>query len=134
MADPTDEREGLVIPFSVPEFERSARSAHYAGLESRVKQLRDYCEEDRVRLRVKSEDDFWAFLESPQLSLSTNFDVVATDDGNLRAIYDENGVHIGVEFFGDQYCECVVWSADTPPTGARTTMAHALKLTQNLLH
>lgn len=130
-----------VIPFSIPEptptiaqFEWSARSAHNAGLESRVRQLKDYCEEDGIRLRVKSKDDFWTFIESPQLSRSSKFDVVATDDGNLRAIYDENGVHIGVEFFGDQYCEYVVWSADTPPTGARTTVAHALKLIQSLLH
>lgn len=129
-----------VIPFSIPEsfsivpqFEWSARSAH-AGLESRVKQLKSYCEEDGVTLRVESEDEFWTFIGSPQQSLSSKFDVVATDDGNLRAIYDESGVHIGVEFFGDQNCEYVVWSADTPPTGARTTVAHVLKLIQNLLH
>ena len=118
----------------IVQFEWAARSAQYAGLESRVKQLKGYCEEDGVTLRVESEDDFWTFIESPQLSLPSKFDVVATDDGNLRAIYDESGVHIGVEFFGDQNCEYVVWSADTPPTGARTTVAHVLKLVQNLLH
>ena len=130
-----------VISFSIPEsfptivqFEWSARTPHHAGLESRIKQLKGYFEEDRVTLRVKSEDDFWTFIESPQLSLSGKFDVVATDDGNLRAIYDDSGVHIGVEFFGDQNCEYVVWSADTPPTGARATVAHALKLIHSLLH
>ena len=109
MADPTDEREG-------------------SG-SGRITQLKGYCEEDGVALRVKSEDDFWTFIESPELSLSSRkFDVVATDDGNLRAVYDESDVHIGVEFFGDQNCEYVVWSADTPPSGARATMAHTLKL------
>ena len=130
-----------VIPFSIPasfptteQFEWSARRLHYARLESRIKQLKGYCEEDGVMLRVDSENDFWTFIGSPQLSLATKFDVVATDDGNLRAIYNESGVHIGVEFFGGQDCEYVFWSADTPPTGARATVAHTLKLIHRLLH
>lgn len=131
-----------VIPFSIPEFspaieqfEWTARSPRNARLESRITQLKGYCEEDGVALRVKSEDDFWTFIESPELSLSSSkFDVVATDDGNLRAVYDESDVHIGVEFFGDQKCEYVVWSADTPPSGERATMAHTLKLIHSLLH
>jgi hypothetical protein len=131
-----------VIPFPIPQllpaieqYEWSARPPHHAGLESRVKELKGYCEEDGVTLRARSQDDFWTFIESPQLARSSSkFDVVATDHGNLRAIYDESDVHIGVEFLGDQICEYVVWSADTPPTGARATVAHTLKLIHNLLH
>lgn len=113
----------------------TTRSLHHAGLESRITQLKGYCEEDGVTLRVKSEDDFWTFVRTREVSgCYTKFDVVATDDGNLRAIYDENDVHIGVEFFGDQNCEYVVWSDNTSLTGARTTVAHTLKLIQRLLH
>ena len=139
-ADEWETTTARMVPFSIPEsfpeqFKWTARSPHDAGLESRIKQLKGYCEEDGVTLRVKSEGDFWTFMESPELSFfPSKFDVVATDDGNLRAMYDESDVHLAVEFFGDRNCEYVVWSADTPPTGARATMAHTLKLIHSLLH
>ena len=117
------------------QFDWTARSLHHVGLESRITQLKGYCEEDGVTLRVKSEDDFWTFVRSREISgCYSKFDVVDTNDGNLRAVYDENDVHIGVQFFGDQNCEYVVWSANTPPTGARTTVAHTLNLIHSLLH
>lgn len=151
MADQTDERDGLgpgqgwhnVTQQGVPPAAGAAnnkgfwsvRPSHHVRLESRIKELKGYCEEDGVTLRARSEYDFWTFIESPQLSLSSSkFDVVATDDGNLRAVYDELGVHIGVEFFGDQNCEYVIWSSEKPPTGARATVTHTLELIDSLLH
>lgn len=109
------------------------RLQNFKQHEDRIDELRVYCEEDGVSLNAKSENDFRDFIISIPFDCSSKFDIVATDSGNLRAVLDDEDKHIGVQFFGDEDCEYVVWSSKIRPDAGRDTLSDMVNRIQGLL-
>ena len=74
----------------------------------RIKQLRDYAEEDGNLVSWASEKDFWSFVESAPLVDRAG--LVLMDNGNLRAIWkSDDGSRVGIQFLGGGMAEFVIF-------------------------
>ena len=74
----------------------------------RIKELKEYALEDDIEVNPASEQDFYYFVYST--SMTNESAVFLTDSGNYRAVWkDDNGGHVGIQFFGKQQVECVIF-------------------------
>ena len=74
----------------------------------RIEELREYGVEDDVELRAASEQDFWAFVGT--LPSARKASLVLTDDGNLRAVWDDGPEgHLGLQFLGGGQVQYVIF-------------------------
>ena len=77
--------------------------AHHQAYEARIKELRGYAEDDEDIEEVNefSIRDFWSFMEMTRFARRAG--LVLLDNGDLRAVWRENGGHnVGLEFQGDR--------------------------------
>jgi len=76
--------------------------------EIRIEELRSYAEVDGLTMNESSENDFWSFIMS--LPFAGEAELVLLDNGNLRAIWDDdNGNHFGLQFLGDRELQYVIF-------------------------
>lgn len=76
--------------------------------ELRIEELRSYAEFDGLSINEASENDFWSFIMS--LPFAGEAELVLLDNGNLRAIWDDdNGNHFGLQFLGDRELQYVIF-------------------------
>lgn len=76
--------------------------------ELRIEDLRSYAEFDGLTINEASERDFWSFIMS--IPFACEAELVLLDNGNLRAIWDdENGNHFGLQFLGDWELQYVIF-------------------------
>ena len=75
----------------------------------RIEDLRDYGEDDGIRVNEDSEGDFWSFVHSAPLSERAALFLM--DNGNLRAVWKDRDLsHIGIQFLGQQKAEYVIFN------------------------
>ena len=75
---------------------------------ARIEELKGYAVEDEIEVNPASERDFWEFVES--LSNQKKAALFLCDSGNYRTIWkDGDGGHVGIQFFGNQTVECVIF-------------------------
>ena len=74
----------------------------------RIEELKGYALEDEIEVNPASELDFWAFVESTLLANEAALFLM--DNGNLRTVWKgDKGGHVGIQFFGDQQVEYVIF-------------------------
>lgn len=74
----------------------------------RIEELRSYAEFDDLTINEASERDFWSFIMS--MPFAREAELVLLDNGNLRAIWDdENGNHFGLQFLGERELQYVIF-------------------------
>ncbi len=74
----------------------------------RIEDLHSYAELDGLTVSEASERDFWSFIMS--ITFAGEAELVLLDNGNLRAIWDdENGNHFGLQFLGDREIQYVIF-------------------------
>lgn len=74
----------------------------------RIEELRSYAEVDGLTISESSENDFWLFIMS--MPFAGEAELVLLDNGNLRAIWDdENGNHFGLQFLGGRELQYVIF-------------------------
>ena len=74
----------------------------------RIEDLRNDAELEGFTVNESSEMDFWSFIIS--VPCASEAEVVLLDNGNLRAIWDdENGNHFGLQFLGDCELQYVIF-------------------------
>ena len=94
---------------------------HY---QERINELSRYCEEEDVKINDTSTQGFWDFLE--ELKSPETLGLVTTHTGNLRAVWETDESYFAVEFFGDNGCECVMWSPVTKPASKYCTITESI--------
>ena len=91
----------------------------------RIEELRSYAELDGLAINGASETDFWAFIMSKPTAREA--ELVLLDNGNLRAIWDdEDGNHFGLQFVGNRTLQYVIfrrrkWSKTISRVAGRDT-------------
>ncbi len=74
----------------------------------RIEELKGYALEDEIEVNPASELDFWTFVESTLLANEAALFLM--DNGNLRTVWKGGkGGHVGIQFFGDQQVEYVIF-------------------------
>ena len=82
--------------------------AVYKAYEDRIDFLKKEAEIERISFNKESESDFWSFIKSiPFIRKGSLF---LKDNGNLRVVWkDDNGNHLGLEFFGSDLMQYVIF-------------------------
>ena len=74
----------------------------------RIDELTQYGADEGVSLRSESAVSFWEFIDST--SFKRNLDLVLLENGNLRAIWDDDHSNfLGIQFLGDHRVEYVIF-------------------------
>ena len=74
----------------------------------RIEALRSDAALDGFGVNEASEMDFWSFMRS--VPFGRRAEVVLVDDGNLRAIWDdEDGSRLGLQFLGNRALQYVIF-------------------------
>ena len=79
----------------------AAAPPHMEAYRCRIEELRRYGAEEEIAIDPDSERDFLAFIQT--LPGAQEAGVVLTDDGTLRAVWDDaddQESHLGMEFLG----------------------------------
>ena len=86
------------------EQECAARQAY----QDRINFLKEEAKIEEIPFNKKSESDFWSFIKSiPFIRKSGLF---LRDNGNLRVVWkDDNGNRLGLEFFGNDWMQYVIF-------------------------
>lgn len=80
--------------------------------QNRIEELRRFAELDGFSVNEASEKDFWSFSNS--LPFAREAELVLSDNGNLRAIWDdEDGNHLGLQFLGNGMLQYVIFRQRT---------------------
>ena len=78
----------------------------------RIRELKGYASEDEIEVNPASERDFHYFVQST--TMVNEAALFLTDKGNFRAVWkDANGGHVGIQFFGGQRVESVIFKSRT---------------------
>ena len=82
--------------------------AVYKAYEDRIDFLKEEAEIEGISFNKESESDFWSFIKSiPFIRKGSLF---LKDNGNLRVVWkDDNGNHFGLEFFGNDGMQYVIF-------------------------
>ena len=79
------------------------------GVSLRIEKLKYHLIQEEIVFKDGSEQDFWEFIRSNPYALRAN--VVITERGNLRAVWDEKyNNHMAFEFLGNRWVEYVIWT------------------------
>ena len=79
----------------------------------RIEELKGYALEDEIEVSQASERDFHYFVQST--TMVNEAALFLTDNGNFRAVWkDADGGHVGIQFFGGQRVESVIFKSRTP--------------------
>ena len=74
----------------------------------RIQELDEYALEDEIVISQESKQDCLQFVYST--AMTTKAALFLMDNGNLRAVWkDDEGGHVGIQFFGKQQAECVIF-------------------------
>ena len=74
----------------------------------RIETLRGYAISEGFTVKKVSEEDFWIFFRSTYYTRKAALFLM--DNGDLRAVWkDDNGNRIGLQFFGNQLVEYVIF-------------------------
>ena len=80
------------------------------GYLRRIDDLRGYGAEDGIAMNAASEGDFWAFIGT--MPSARRAGLVLTDDGNLRAVWDDDhddDHHLALQFLGNGQVQYVIF-------------------------
>ena len=78
----------------------------------RIEELKGYALEDGIEVNPSSERDFHYFVQST--TMVNEAALFLTANGNFRAVWkDANGGHVGIQFFGGQRVESVIFKPRT---------------------
>ena len=85
------------------------RARHvYENYAIRIEELRGYVQDDDIQVNAASEREFWSFLRSGPFVRKAS--LVLLDNGNLRAVWNDNGRnHAGIQFLGNGMVQYVIF-------------------------
>ena len=99
----------LQVQFMPESDEKTRRSQQvWQAYRVRIEDLRSDAELDDFTVNEASKRDFWSFILS--IPVACEAELVLLDNGNLRAIWDdEDGNHFGLQFLGNRTLQYVIF-------------------------
>ena len=99
----------LQVQFMPESDEKTRRSQQvWQAYRGRIEDLRSDAELDDFTVNEASKRDFWSFILS--IPVACEAELVLLDNGNLRAIWDdEDGNHFGLQFLGNRTLQYVIF-------------------------
>ncbi len=92
--------------------------AVYQAYQDRLDFLKEEAKIEKIIINKESESDFWSFIKS--ISFIRKGSLFLEDNGNLRSTWkDGNGNHLGLQFYGKDWIQYVIFKRRTEKEVAR---------------
>ena len=92
--------------------------AVYQAYQDRLDFLKEEAKIEKISINKESESDFWSFIKS--ISFIRKGSLFLEDNGNLRSTWkDGNGNHLGLQFYGKDWIQYVIFKRRTEKEVAR---------------